>query len=486
MRSTKERNSWKYVLWGVVFLQAILFFLFGMKLYQMEMFPEKYIRIYVGVAVFICLVLGVLVAKTVKGVKSAIVVLILPLTLSIILGWGNHILQNLQDTLDEVTVEGEQAEEVIIEMTILVLKDSEVSNITEMKEFIIGRMDSEVEEISKMQENINTSLKETPKYVLFEDIYSLADALYAKTANAIIIDKAFMEVIAETEGYETFLEDVKEIYSTEIISYMNIVEKESNLDSFVLYVSGIDRFGHISATSRSDVNLLLAVNTKTKQIQIINTPRDYYVTFPNSKGMKDKLTHAGLYGVDCSMKTLENLYGVEIDYYVKMNFSGFEAIIDALGGIDVYSEYDFTVEPVKHYKVGMNHLTGLQALAFARERKTFAAGDIQRGKHQMEVVKATINKIISPEILYRYTKVFESVSDTVQTNMSSEDVYQLVKMQLSDMASWEINSYSVTGSGSRAVTFSTPNKQLYVMLPNQSMVTEAKQLINYVLEGIKE
>ncbi len=486
MNDTKEKKLWKYPMWCVIVLQAVILAVFGVRIYQMDILPTQYMIGYAVMAVLLCVLFSFLAIKAVKGVKSAIALMIVPVFLSVGLLWANSIVKDLQDTLDEVTIDAEKAEEVITEVTILVLKDSEVSNITEMKEFMIGCMGGGLEEVSQMQEEINASLKESPQYTTFEDVYSLVDALYAKTANAIIMDKAFMEVVSETEGYETFLDDVKEVYSTEMITYMNIVEKEKDLNSFVVYISGIDRFGHISATSRSDVNLLLAVNTETKQIQMINTPRDYYVTLPNSKGMKDKLTHAGLYGVDCSMKTLERLYGIEIDYYVKMNFSGFEAIIDALGGIDVYSEYDFTVEPIKHYKKGMNHLTGLEALAFARERKSFQAGDIQRGKNQMEVVRATIAKMISPEILYRYTKVLESVSDTVQTNMTSEELYQLVKMQLSDMASWEMNSYSVTGKGTNAVTFSTPKKELYVMLPSESMVTEAKRLINNVLEGTAE
>lgn len=483
MSNYKKKTRWKYVVGGINFLQIILFLLFGVRIYQMDILPSKYMIGYVGVVIFIGVLFGILTVKAVEGMKSAIVIMSISFIFCIALLWSNNVLKEVQNTLEEVTIDEDIQKEVVTEVTILVLKDSQVTDITEMKEFIIGSMGDELKEVSQMKEEINTALNDSPQYVSFDDMYVLVDALYAKTANAIIMDKAFIDVISETEGYETFQDDIKEVYSTEMITYVNIVEKQKDLNNFVVYVSGIDRFGHISATSRSDVNLLLVVNTQTKQIQMINTPRDYYVVLPNSNGMKDKLTHAGLYGVDCSMQTLEKLYGVEIDYYVKMNFSGFEAIIDALGGIDVYSEYDFTVEPIKHYKVGMNHLMGLEALAFARERKVFGAGDIQRGKNQMEVVRATINKILSKEILYSYTKVLESVSDTLQTNMTSEELYELVKMQISDMSSWEINSYTVTGTGSKAVTFSTPNKQLYVMIPNQSMVKEAKSLINNVLEG---
>jgi LCP family protein required for cell wall assembly len=237
----------------------------------------------------------------------------------------------------------------------------------------------------------------------------------------------------------------------------------------------------VSAVSRSDVNIMAVVNTETKQIQLINTPRDYYVELPNSHGVKDKLTHAGLYGVDNSIGTLEMLYDVDIDYFVRMNFSGFEAIIDSVGGIDVYSEYDFTVEPIKHYVKGMNHLTGLEALAFARERHAFANGDLQRGKNQMAVITAILDKMMSLELLYNYADVLEAVEGTFQTNFTSDEIYTLVKKVLVSPGDWTIDSFAVTGSGSKSTTYSMPNTKTYVMNPNESDVENVRCLIKEVL-----
>ena len=204
-----------------------------------------------------------------------------------------------------------------------------------------------------------------------------------------------IESVMETET-QTETETVTETESeTEIAD-------DGTPDTFLLYLSGIDVWGATETQSRSDVNILMAVNRKTHKVQLVNTPRDYYVTLPISNGSRDKLTHAGIYGVEVSEGALENLYGVDVDYYLRLNFSGFEAIIDAVGGIDVYSEYDFTVEPIKHYTEGMNHLTGLESLAFVRERKSFNAGDVQRGKNQMEMVKALVSKFTSEDILKSY------------------------------------------------------------------------------------
>lgn len=232
---------------------------------------------------------------------------------------------------------------------------------------------------------------------------------------------------------------------------------------------------------RERINYYWKINTKTKHIQLINTPRDYYIEHPQSNGVKDKLTHAGLYGVENSIGALESLYGINIDYYVRMNFSGFENIIDAMGGIDVYSDKDFTVEPVKHYTVGVNHLSGIEALAFARERHAFAAGDIQRGQNQMNVIIAMINKLSSKDVLYNYSEVLDGIAGTFQTDMTSDDIYTLVKRQLIDNTKYTIDSYSVTGNGDSCTTYSTPKTKVWVMQPNMDEVENAKKLINNVL-----
>lgn len=338
-----------------------------------------------------------------------------------------------------------------------------------------------LEASQKVMDEIDDSVGGTANYNAFDDKFAMVDALYNQTIKAMIFNKANIEVIKDAEGYEDFEDKVKIIYSSELVKYIEIVDKtDSNLDQFVVYVSGIDTFGDVSVRSRSDVNILAVVNTKTKHIQLINTPRDYYIEHPQSNGVKDKLTHAGLYGVENSIGALESLYGINIDYYVRMNFSGFENIIDAMGGIDVYSDKDFTVEPVKHYTVGVNHLSGIEALAFARERHAFA-GDIQRGQNQMNVIIAMINKFSSKDVLYNYSEVLDGIAGTFQTDMTSDDIYTLVKRQLVDNTKYTIDSYSVTGNGDSCTTYSTPKTKVWVMQPNMDEVENAKKLINNVL-----
>ena len=258
-------------------------------------------------------------------------------------------------------------------------------------------------------------------------------------------------------------------------------------EPFVIYLSGVDTRGELTENARSDVNILAAVNPVTKRVALVNTPRDYYVDLAGTSS-KDKLTHAGLYGVETSMETLGNLYGVNVDHYIRINFAGFISIIDALGGVDVYSDQAFTsvgspgyYDPTTFVE-GWNHLDGKSALAFARERHAFASGDIQRGINQMKVIDAMLNKIKSPALLMGFSKIMDAASDCFVTSFSQDQISALVRMQLSDFAEWDIESYTVTGTSSSSTKcYSAKGQKLYVMKPDDSSVSKAREMLASVL-----
>ena len=260
-------------------------------------------------------------------------------------------------------------------------------------------------------------------------------------------------------------------------------------EPFVVYLSGVDNRGELTEKARSDVNILAVVNPTTKQAALINTPRDYYVDLAGTDS-KDKLTHAGLYGVETSMATLGNLYGVDVEHYLRINFAGFINIIDAIGGVDVYSDQAFTsvgspgyYDPTT-FAEGWNHLDGKSALAFARERHAFKTGDIQRGINQMKVIDAMANKLKSPALLMGFSKLMDAAADCFVTSLSQEQISALVRMQLGDLANWDIQSYTVTGSGAKSSKcYSAKGQSLYVMKPDENSVNEAKALIAAVLGG---
>lgn len=242
-----------------------------------------------------------------------------------------------------------------------------------------------------------------------------------------------------------------------------------------ILISGSDtRSDVIDQRGRSDVNIIASVNTQTHQILLISTPWDYFV--PLDVGVEDaydKLTHAGIYGMDVLMGTLENLYGIDLDYYFRLNFVGFEQVIDALGGVDVYSAYEFDSGDY-HYQQGTNTLNGAQALAFVRNRYAFADGDRQRGKKQMAVVEGVLKKAASPSMLSNYLSILDSIQSCVDTNVPYDVISTLVRQQLQDGATWNVESFSVNGSDSHSTTYSM-NQDLYVMIPDEVTVQEAKE-----------
>jgi LCP family protein required for cell wall assembly len=238
-------------------------------------------------------------------------------------------------------------------------------------------------------------------------------------------------------------------------------------------ISGIDVNGPISTTSRSDVNILMTVNPLTHKILLTTTPRDYYVYIPEISGdMRDKLTHAGIYGVKTSMRTLEELYGIKISDYVRINFDSLINLVDALGGVDVDSEYDFESYGFQFHK-GINHLDGEQALAFSRERYAFSSGDNQRGQNQMLVLTAILDKLQSPALLKNPSGVLEVMGSSMQTSFTTDQITELISWQLDNGQGWEIERQAVTGTGDSQQTFSMKGTDLYVMWPDEEAVSEA-------------
>lgn len=263
-----------------------------------------------------------------------------------------------------------------------------------------------------------------------------------------------------------------------------------NKEPYIAYISGIDVYGEIEKESRSDVNMLAVVNPKTEQILLVTTPRDYYVDIPGvTDGNKDKLTHAGLYGIEASMSTLEQLYDAKIDFHARVNFTSVIDMVDALGGIEVDSKHAFTTSKaagaVVDIQEGKNKLNGEQALAFCRERKNLPDGDNERGKNQQRVIKGMLNKVMSPAILTGANGILNSVQKDAETNMSRGQIQSLIKRQLGGGVDWQVISVAAEGSPQKQYCYSYSAKPLYVSVPDQNSVAEITQLIQAVRSGDK-
>lgn len=274
---------------------------------------------------------------------------------------------------------------------------------------------------------------------------------------------------------------------TPVITQAPLPDRENEGDItkeyFTVYFSGIDQYGSITGRSRSDVNIVMTVNPTTHRVLLVTIPRDAYVTIPGVSGANyDKLTHAGIYGVKASMNTLERVYGIKLDYYVRVNFSSVQKFVDLLGGVDVYCSIAFSTGNYSYAK-GMNHMNGAKALAFARERHALAAGDFQRGRNQMELIKGVINKMQTPAVLNNFTGIMNTVSGNVQTSISMDQLAALCRMQLDTGASWTVDTYAVSASGGYEYCYSYKGTKLYVAYLNWNSVREASNLMRNVMAG---
>ena len=366
-------------------------------------------------------------------------------------------------------------------MIVVVKKDNPASNLMDASMYRFGTQTAVDQENTQiMVDNINTSLGREVKIEQYGTVQELANALLEGRVDAAIYNQALDGLI--TDAIEDYSEQVRVLYQYGIETEI----EQENVDvgePFNVYISGIDVDGPIATNSRSDVNIIMTVNPNTKKILLTTTPRDYYVQIPDISGeQRDKLTHAGIYGVDASMRTLEQLYGIDISYYARVNYTSLVKIVDTLGGVDVESEIEFTANGYQ-FKQGLNHLDGEQALAFSRERYSFEDGDNQRGKNQEKVLTAILNKAISPAILTNASALIANVSDSVQTNMTQDEMAKFIKMQLDDGASWSIESQAASGTGDTQACYSSGDQPLYVMWPDDAVVQSISAKMQEVLSG---
>lgn len=365
--------------------------------------------------------------------------------------------------------------------SVIVLNDSAYEKVEDIKDKEVGLVSYQSEGKTKAKEHLSS--KVSVNYKDFETPQDLENALLDKDIDVIMLEDSYVEMFKEiNEDFESL---TRVIYSFSVQMKTEDISKDVSVtkEPFSIYISGIDTYGKISSVSRSDVNIVVTVNPNTNQILLVSIPRDYYVKLHGTTGYNDKLTHAGIYGVDMSVKTIEDLLGININYYVKVNFSSVIKIVDVLDGIDVYSEYTFKSYSGYNFTKGYNHMNGEQALDFARTRKAFASGDRQRGKNQQAVIEALIRKCSSAAVITKYSSLLDSINGSFQTNMSTKEITSLAKYQLDKMPEWTVKSISLDGSDAYNYTYSYGRSKAYVMVPYESSIKEAQQALSEILGG---
>lgn len=367
---------------------------------------------------------------------------------------------------------------------VLVLKDSKYKKLNDVKNKTVGILTTDNKEYKTALDKLTDSVKVEKKE--YKDNTTLADSLLNSKVDAILMDSVgyYMTDEETSKYYDKF--KVLDTIAIEVESKIEKADVNVTKESFNIYISGIDTYGNISTKSRSDVNIIATVNPTNNKILLTNIPRDYYVQLHGTTGYKDKLTHAGVYGINQSINTIEDLLDIEINYYIRVNFTTLIKMVDVIGGVDVNSDASFrtTSDWGCYIKKGNNHLGGRCALAYARERYVYASGDRHRGQNQQQIITAMINKFSTEKTLVlKYNSIFNSLKGSFQTNMGTQKMTSLVQKQLDTMPSWDVESYSVDGSGKMTYTYSYPGQKLYVMVPNETTVETAKTKINEVLNS---
>ncbi|HAS71801.1 MAG TPA: hypothetical protein DIV53_03650 [Eubacterium sp.] len=485
----KKRRAWAFAIGSVlVLIQLVLTVLFLLKMFKLDILPFKYLFM-----INIILILLVLYDFTSQFTKSHILGKLISVMLSCLILFTYLFAAKFDSVLDKL---GAANVEIDI-VDVCVLSNDKAQNLNDAAnyKFAINSTASNAN-INTSIESISSETGKTIKPTEYTNWSNLVNALYDnKNVQAIVINHSMMSIISQE--FPDFEDSIKIIKTYEYKEKVELDASNVNVkrDPFIIYVSGISSDDgedtKLASKALSDVNILAVINPETKQVLLVTTPRDSYIKISNSSGVTgyDKLAHAGSYGVDKSIEALENLYGINIDYYVKINFAGSQAVIDALGGITIESEIEFTngweAAPVSyHFVQGANECDGEKAIAFARERKAFAAGDFQRGRNQTAVIKGIIQKATSPAILTRYSAVMDTVSDMFLTNIPSSAISDLVKLQLSNSTPWNIQTYSISGKTDEYRHLEVSNVYgASIVLPYEEDISTATKLMNKVIAG---
>lgn len=471
---TKKHSLWSIIIASIYGLAAVAFLV---ALFILDMLPLTYFAAVAVVMVLLSalVVRGLIFSKHHGKKQAAMAVVAAIMALALIA--GTAMISGTMNFFNDILAGGQS-----YDYHVVVKGDSKYAEITDIENETVSVLDLQ----STTQEAAKAELtKEVAVMFKSEDtLADLTENLLDGKTNVLLMSSAYYDMAIE-EG-KGFTEETVRILKTYKITVENTTASSTldpTKDAFSVYVSGIDTTGSISNASRSDVNMVMTVNPTERKILLTSIPRDYYVTL-HSYGALDKLTHAGIYGPEESKSTIEDLLGMDIQYYLKVNFTTVTSLVDALGGITVNSDYAFTSRDGFYYNEGENYLNGEEALSFVRERKAFSEGDRQRVKNQQAVISGIINKATgSTAILTQYNDLLVAIADNIEISMTAKDMKSLVKMQLADMRGWDIETCSLDGTGSTEAVYSIPGAYAYVMIPDQASIDEVKNQISGVING---
>ena len=453
-------------------LLFIITTIFIVILKKIDVIPDKYFMLLVAASYIVTIITDIflfissdnIVFKLFKGLAYIVTILM-------IVGYScgiyylnktTHFMNNLNTIKKEIT-----------SYYIIVMKESKYDEISDLYGKNLTYYEGTSQEVlSKIKLELN--------YSTVKNIDSLKDRLYTAKTDSILVSDLIKEDLEEK--YTDFSERTRVLKTIDITKDVEDITKKVSIKntSFNVLISGMDSYGTINKTTRNDVNMIATVNPNTNKVLLTSIPRDYYVQLHGKTGYKDKLTHAGIYGINTVVQTIEDLFGIDINYYVRVNFTTVESLVNTIGPIEIYSDKAMSLDGCK-YVVGTNTVNGKCALRFARERHSYVEGDNHRIKNQQEVIKGIFNKLSkSAMVVTDYTSILDSLDGKFATNMDMKDITAFIKYELEDITKYEILDTQVTGTGSMELTYSYPHQKLYVMFPSEQSVESAKEYINKI------
>lgn len=471
------KKMWGMVNIGLTILYTVLvaFLLFIMFNYNFLSF--RFLNIIITIGLLVVLAISIFLQKAKKSTLVITIILVVFSLISLVGVFGFKQMIDITNRMNQTAAFSE------VEMSIVVPKDSDIKDVNQL---------TTVQAPTKVDKNnvdtLMSALKKDKKVdVKVDDVASYQEAydnLKSGKSKAMVLSGSYASLLESVDS--NYSSNLKTIYTYKIKKKNNNSAKQVDSKVFNIYISGIDTYGSISTVSRSDVNIIMTVNMNTHKILLTTTPRDAYVKIPDGGADQyDKLTHAGIYGVETSEKTLENLYGIKIDYYARINFTSFLKLIDQLGGVTVHNDQAFTSLHGKFdFPVGDIQMNSEQALGFVRERYSLDGGDNDRGKNQEKVISAIVNKLASLKSVSNFTSIVNNLQDSVQTNMSLDTINALANTQLDSGSKFTVTSQAVTGTGStgQLTSYAMPNSSLYMMKLDDSSVESASQAIKNLME----
>lgn len=495
MSRQENKKSIGFMIFAIILSVILVVFTGGLiyQIFKLQILPDNILIPIILVLILLTMIFVLLINFSTHGLVSKILCSLMVVVLSAVYGLGNYYLYSTNTTLETVTDQENKAKNTV---SVVALNSSGLEDVNSLEGSKLGVLKTIGNEATKksltdLKKNNVTYTKKT-----YDNMLGMLKALYDGEVDAIVLNEAYRSNVCDLEDYTNFNNDTKVIHKTVYYTKENsssLAVSDITSKPFNILISGNDSFGSLDENARSDVDMLVTINPVTSTILLTSIPRDSYVKevcndYACNYGAYDKLTHTGIYGVDTTKDTIENMLDIDINYVYRVNFTSMIDIVDALGGVDVtvpegmaVSKF-YTNSNLEGVHEGENRLDGKRALAYSRERKAYLDGDLQRARNQQQVLQAMFKKATSPEIIKNYTSLLKALVGAFDTNMTTQEITSFIKYQIQAKPSWKFEQFVLKGDNDLR-TSAELGSEVSVVILYDSYINIAHDKIQAVLDG---